>query len=156
MSFQSFGRFLVRANMRRIKRAGRSIMKDLKKENHGRRTISNRVSNSGSVVIEKEQVGRLKSIESNLKPEPPKPPPNLLYKCGNPIPKSVAEMDPREEAYAAIGELSAVVKKIIYWTNQTEVQEVLWYAIAHEEDRYVHHILETVLGQVERTPEPKV
>ena len=217
MSFQSFGRFLVRANMRRIKKVGRSIMKDLKKEEHGTSTVSNSGVDRSPVVQKKEeprrvrtrttgressvsqarkkedprvikeqtpQVGRLKSTESNLHPS------NYCLDCERHYqpelsedgtcphcrledptvhqhieqelmkgPNIAAELEPedqRERAYAAIGQLSAVVKKIIYWTDQTQVQEVLWYAIEHEEDRYVCHILETVLAQVERTPEPEV
>jgi len=90
--------------------------------------IAAELDEKDSYILGKTQVGRLASKESNL----------------------------REDAFAAVGELSAVLKKIVYWTDQTEVQEVLWYAIEHEKDRYVRHILETVLAQVERTPEPKV
>lgn len=170
MSFNSFGRFLVRANMRRIKRFGRELAKSMKGEEvkkSGRRTVSNRMDNRSVVAGEKEvarvryetpQVGRLASVESNLKEEDPPVNQHIEHEImrGPNIAAELDEKDPREEAWSAVGQLSAVVKGIVYWTNQKEVQECLWHAIEHEEDRYVKHVLETVLAQVERTPEPEV
>ncbi len=163
----SFGRFLIRANMRRIKALGRQVTKDMKGvevEKRGRRNVSNRVRNSSSVPVPTatpyrakrrgapevprggtggKETTRIRKVEEEVL--------RVRYE-GEEDP----EVDQREEAYAGVGELSAVIKKIVYWINQTQVQEVLWHAIEHEKDRYVRHVLETVLAQVERTPEPDV
>ncbi len=173
---QSFLRFLVRANMRRIKRVGKEFGKAMKgEEKHGRSTVSNRVVNRSPVVSTKKtrqeepprrEVPRERyevkrpevMVDINIPEEDPPVNKHIEHEImrGPNIAAELDEKDPREEAYAAVGELSAVLKKIVYWTNQTQVQEVLWYAIEHEQDRYVRHVLETTLAQVERTPEPEV
>ncbi len=186
---QSFLRFLVRANMRRIKRVGKEFGKAMKgEEKHGDSTVSNRVRDS-RVLAGGQKVGQAKprteTMDTKEQPREPEeetreevprerydpyfiegqkveedPPVNKHIENeimrGPNIAAVLDERDLREDAFAAVGELSAVVKKIVYWTNQTQVQEVLWHAIEHEQDRYVRHILETVLAQVERTPEPEV
>ena len=183
-SLQSLMRFLVRSNMRRIKKVGKEFGKAMKgEEQRGNSPVHNRVANrSGSIGHKKtqqrrgevrseersrrvvggsprrEEVGRGKERTREVGREVPRE----RYEEDPPVNKHIEHeimkdtTTPREVAYAAVGELSAVVKKIVYWTNQTQVQEVLWYAIEHEQDRYVKHILETTLAQVERTPEPEV
>lgn len=163
----SFGRFLIRANMRRIKALGRQVSEDMKGKEvkkRGRSSVSNSVRNRSGVPVPTptpyeakrrgapevprgstggKETTRIRTVEEETL--------RVRYEGEEDPP-----VDQREEAYAGVGELSAVIKKIVYWTNQTQVQEVLWHAIEHEKDRYVRHILETVLAQVERTPEPEV
>ena len=99
---QSLMRFLVRANMRRIKKVGKEIVKDIKKEDHGKHPVSNSMGRrGGSVGHTKVQKGRGKGREEERskgvvrgtrgKEEAPREVPRERYEEDPPVNKHIEE-----------------------------------------------------------------